>query len=104
MLTTAWMKTLDNQKHSSTTYIVVARSLALLLTCIVGTAMGQVVPPPPVVPNGSMCPMMSAAPPTDRAQLTAAEVDQLVRAAATAASNPAIVVAVVDRGGTPLGV
>ena len=102
MLTTDWMKTLDNQKHSSTLYVVIASSLALLLTCIVGTAMGQVVPP--VVPPGSMCPMMSAGPPTDPAQLTAAEVDQLVRAAAMAASNPAMVVAVVDRGGTPLGV
>ncbi|MGA3042475.1 MAG: heme-binding protein [Bryobacteraceae bacterium] len=50
------------------------------------------------------CPMLSANPPSDPNQLTAAEVGNLVSSAVAAAANPAIAVAVVDRGGRRLAI
>jgi len=48
--------------------------------------------------------VLSASPPSDPTQLTAGEVGNLVASAAAAAGNPAMAVAVVDRGGRRLAI
>jgi len=52
----------------------------------------------------SACPILSANPPSDPNQLTAGEVDNLIASAVAAAANPAMAVAVVDRGGRRLAI